>query len=232
MTKPIKTRLGELHRSMSVLGLTSSDLEFVAIGNGWSRAGLNASGVTKLIRKLKLRIDSEGVSYKTKADNNVELIIRAKGINWSFDCSVDEFAGLKAVAFSSTRPSAHRKAVRPESFAGRATGRSTRYRQSGHAFYRDWEKAVEPEKKPDPASKPEAPKSFYGAKPVAIPQSLFEARRFVLSWPGVSDGVSDRELLKIARRGQILFHPDRAGGDPVLSRAFNAAACFLSKVNQ
>jgi ribosomal protein L30/L7E len=67
------------------------------------------------------------------------------------------------------------------------------------------------------------------AKPsssTAVPRDLLEARAFVRSIyrPTLADDV---ELLRLAKRGQVAYHPDRPGGDPLLSRAFNAAASLL-----
>lgn len=59
-----------------------------------------------------------------------------------------------------------------------------------------------------------------------VPQNLNDARKLVMTVSSLTNG-TNVELLELAKKHQIKFHPDRQGGDQRMSRAFNAAVELL-----
>jgi hypothetical protein len=201
--KNLRTLLGDVHRYTALLGLTSDDVSMVVVFHDWARVSLHKHGMAKLVRRLKLQSTSKGVSVLPGVgEKGFDVRVNYRGIVWCFESTENNREQILRELF----PQPSREKPRQRARTRRTTSQGW-----------TWSSAFGGDKTKEPP-KPEQSK--------AIPRNLSEAREFVRSIyrPTLSN---DFELLKLAKRGQIAFHPDRPGGDAVLSRAFNAAASLL-----
>ncbi len=222
MAKNLKALLGDVHRYMGLLGLVSDDVRFVVVMTSVARVELSKDGASKLVKKLKLSRDSRQVSFHSlNHEPMTEIRLTAGVITWYLKVNNRDVKMMLDVLFPPRRATPKKPRA-----ARTSPGQSFTWRSPPYETTPEQKPRQEPPRQPPPG--PSGKPFPQPAPPVKVPRDSREARAFVRTFYKLSVATTtDLELLRYAKSGQISYHPERLTGDPILSRAFNAAASFL-----